>query len=64
MTEERSSVEDYYVGKAKVFGFLMKQVMKKIRKVGNPELAKKSSGRCAEVGVGDQDSCVVSIFVY
>ncbi|MCL2880393.1 MAG: hypothetical protein FWF29_09125, partial [Treponema sp.] len=41
LAEEQNSVEDYRAGKAKVFGFLMGQVMKKISKAGNPELAKK-----------------------
>ena len=40
ITENESSVADYRSGKEKVFGFLMGQVMKKLGKGGNPELAK------------------------
>jgi aspartyl-tRNA(Asn)/glutamyl-tRNA(Gln) amidotransferase subunit B len=36
------SVEEYRAGKEKVFGFLMGQIMKKLGKGGNPEMAKKA----------------------
>ncbi|MDR2543075.1 MAG: Asp-tRNA(Asn)/Glu-tRNA(Gln) amidotransferase subunit GatB [Treponema sp.] len=41
LSENQDSVTDYRGGKEKVFGFLMGQVMKKLGKGGNPELAKK-----------------------
>ena len=40
--EEQESVTDYRAGKEKVFGFLMVQVMKKLRGKGNPEAVKKT----------------------
>ncbi|MCL2765436.1 MAG: Asp-tRNA(Asn)/Glu-tRNA(Gln) amidotransferase subunit GatB [Treponema sp.] len=42
IAENQSSAADYRAGKEKVFGFLMGQVMKKLGKGGNPELAKKA----------------------
>jgi aspartyl-tRNA(Asn)/glutamyl-tRNA(Gln) amidotransferase subunit B len=41
IAENGDSVADYKAGKEKVFGFLMGQVMKKLGKGANPELAKK-----------------------
>jgi aspartyl-tRNA(Asn)/glutamyl-tRNA(Gln) amidotransferase subunit B len=41
LAEEQNSVEEYRAGKEKVFGFLMGQVMKKLRGKGNPEAVKK-----------------------
>jgi len=41
LAENQNSVEEYRAGKEKVFGFLMGQVMKKLGKGGNPDLAKK-----------------------
>jgi aspartyl-tRNA(Asn)/glutamyl-tRNA(Gln) amidotransferase subunit B len=42
IAENKDSVEEYRAGKEKVFGFLMGQVMKKLGRGGNPELAKKA----------------------
>ena len=39
--EEAASVTEFKSGKEKVFGFLMGQVMKKLKGQGNPEIAKK-----------------------
>jgi aspartyl-tRNA(Asn)/glutamyl-tRNA(Gln) amidotransferase subunit B len=42
LAEEQDSVTEYRAGKEKVFGFLMGQVMKKLRGKGNPEIVKKT----------------------
>jgi len=42
IAENKESVDEYRAGKEKVFGFLMGQVMKKLGKGGNPEIAKKA----------------------
>ncbi|MCL2044726.1 MAG: Asp-tRNA(Asn)/Glu-tRNA(Gln) amidotransferase subunit GatB [Treponema sp.] len=42
MAEQQDTVADYRSGKEKVFGFLMGQVMKKLGKAGNPDLAKQA----------------------
>jgi aspartyl-tRNA(Asn)/glutamyl-tRNA(Gln) amidotransferase subunit B len=42
LAEEQGSVAEYLAGKEKVFGFLMGQVMKKLRGKGNPEVIKKT----------------------
>jgi aspartyl-tRNA(Asn)/glutamyl-tRNA(Gln) amidotransferase subunit B len=42
LKEEQDSVAEYRAGKEKVFGFLMGQVMKKLRGKGNPEAVKKT----------------------
>jgi len=41
ITENQDSVAEYRTGKEKVFGFLMGQVMKKLKGKGNPDTAKK-----------------------
>jgi len=41
ITENQDSVAEYRAGKEKVFGFLMGQVMKKLKGKGNPDIAKK-----------------------
>jgi len=42
LAANQDSAAEYRAGKEKVFGFLMGQVMKKLGKGGNPELAKKA----------------------
>jgi len=42
ITENQDSVAEYKAGKEKVFGFLMGQVMKKLKGKGNPDIAKKT----------------------
>ena len=42
LAENQDSANEYRAGKEKVFGFLMGQVMKKLGKGGNPDLAKKA----------------------
>lgn len=42
LAENQKILSEYLAGKEKVFGFLMGQVMKKLGKGGNPELAKKA----------------------
>jgi aspartyl-tRNA(Asn)/glutamyl-tRNA(Gln) amidotransferase subunit B len=42
LNENANSVTDFRSGKEKVFGFLMGQLMKKLGKGGNPDLAKKA----------------------
>ncbi|MCL2209023.1 MAG: Asp-tRNA(Asn)/Glu-tRNA(Gln) amidotransferase subunit GatB [Treponema sp.] len=42
LAENQDSAADYRAGKEKVFGFLMGNVMKKLGKGGNPDLAKKT----------------------
>jgi len=41
LSENKDTVADYRAGKEKVFGFLMGQVMKKLKGKGNPDIAKK-----------------------
>jgi aspartyl-tRNA(Asn)/glutamyl-tRNA(Gln) amidotransferase subunit B len=41
LAENQDTVADYRAGKEKVFGFLMGQVMKKLKGKGNPDIAKK-----------------------
>lgn len=50
MAENQDSVADYRAGKEKVFGFLMGQVMKKLGKAGNPDLAKKTLENALKTG--------------
>jgi aspartyl-tRNA(Asn)/glutamyl-tRNA(Gln) amidotransferase subunit B len=42
LAENGDTVAEYRAGKEKVFGFLMGQVMKKLRQTGNPDMAKKT----------------------
>jgi len=42
LAENQDSAADYRAGKEKVFGFLMGQVMKKLGRAGNPDLARKT----------------------
>ena len=51
MAENADSVADYRAGKEKVFGFLMGQVMKKLGKAGNPDLAKKALETSLKSGI-------------
>jgi len=41
LAENKDTAADYRAGKEKVFGFLMGQVMKKLKGKGNPDIAKK-----------------------
>ncbi|MDR2596591.1 MAG: Asp-tRNA(Asn)/Glu-tRNA(Gln) amidotransferase subunit GatB [Treponema sp.] len=41
LVENNDTAADYRAGKEKVFGFLMGQVMKKLKGKGNPDIAKK-----------------------
>jgi aspartyl-tRNA(Asn)/glutamyl-tRNA(Gln) amidotransferase subunit B len=41
LAENQDTAADYRAGKEKVFGFLMGQVMKKLKGKGNPDIAKK-----------------------
>jgi len=41
IAENPGAVDDWYAGKEKALGFLMGQVMKKMRGTGNPEVVKK-----------------------
>jgi len=41
LAENNDTAADYRAGKEKVFGFLMGQVMKKLKGKGNPDIAKK-----------------------
>jgi len=53
LADYSDAVMDYRAGKIKVFGFLMGQVMKKLGRAGNPDLAQSALKKALDAEVGE-----------